>query len=324
MAPTVALTQDPPEPEGGLRTATKGRPLGKHTRRSRGVRFWVAMMALAIVPATIGVAVTSAGAAGSNSLNVKAGEYLYKLSGSPKAGWTQVNFDNPGVEDHMMAVVELKPGVTVKQLKAAALSQDQDSFEKIVAPGADPNGVSGLPDLLGPGQKTTTLAELAAGHYGIMCFVPTPTDGAPHIAHGMVKVFDVAKGKSSLKPPTSGVTDVGISDTAITFPTDNVGRNVTLKLTNEGTVVHSFTLIRVNDGKTLDDVKTYFDALFNGDAPAGDAPGVIVGGVSTLNPGSIAYLEQSLTAGHYGYVSTQGTAPDDDYTKGLKGEFDVK
>jgi len=134
----------------------------------------------------------------------------------------------------------------------------------------------------------------------------------------------VTKSKSSLKPPTSGVTDVSISDSAITFPTDNLGRNLTLKVTNSGSAVHSFSLIKIADGKTLDDVKNYFDAFFNGQAPAGDPPGVLVGGISSLNPGTDAYLQQSLTAGHYGYASTQGNAPDDDYSKGLKGEFDVK
>jgi hypothetical protein len=297
--------------------------LRKHTRRARGVRFWAGLMALLIVPTTIGAAASSAGAAGSNTLTVKAGEYVYKLSGSPKAGWIQVNFDNAGVENHMMAVFELKPGVTAKQLKTAALSQDQSALGKIAAPNADPNGVSGLPDLIGPGQKTTTLTELPAGHYGMLCFVPAP-DGKSHVEHGMIKTFDVTKSKSSLKPPTSGVTDVSISDSAITFPTDNLGRNLTLKVTNSGSAVHSFSLIKIADGKTLDDVKNYFDAFFNGQAPAGDPPGVLVGGISSLNPGTDAYLQQSLTAGHYGYASTQGNAPDDDYSKGLKGEFDVK
>ena len=66
----------------------KGRPLRNAHASRRGVRFWAGLMALLIVPATIGAAVSSAGAAGSNSLTVKAGEYVYKLSGSPKAGWT--------------------------------------------------------------------------------------------------------------------------------------------------------------------------------------------------------------------------------------------
>ena len=72
----------------------------------------------------------SAGAAGSNTLTVKAGEYTYKLSGSPKAGWTQINFQNDGVEYHMMAVLSLKKGVTVAQVKKAAASQDQSAFDR--------------------------------------------------------------------------------------------------------------------------------------------------------------------------------------------------
>jgi hypothetical protein len=292
------------------------------TRRSRVVRLWAGLAAALV--ATSALVVASAGAAGSNSLTVKAGEYVYQLKGSPKSGWTQINFDNAGVENHMMAVVALKAGVTAKQLKAAALSQDQAAFGKIAAPNADPNGVSGIPDVLGPSQKTTVLAELPAGHYGMMCFVPAP-DGSPHVAHGMIKVFDVAKGKSNLKPPTDGVTDVELSDTAITFPTDNVGRSLTLKVTNSGTKVHSFSLAKINDGKTLDDVKAYFDAFFNGNTPpAGDPPGVLVGGIASLNPGQIAYLQQTLAAGNYGYVSTQGDPPNDDYTIGMHGTFTVK
>jgi hypothetical protein len=297
--------------------------LRKKTRRARGVRFWAGFVALVTVPVLVGAVASSAGAAGSNSLNVKAGEYTYRLSGSPKAGWTQINFDNAGVEMHMMDVVPLKPGVTVKQLKAAALSQDDSAFGKIAAPGASENGVSGVPDILGPGQKTASITELPAGHYGMLCFVPAP-DGKPHVAHGMLKVFDVKKGTSTLKPPTSGVTDATITDTAITFPTDNVGRNLSVKVTNTGSAPHGFTLVKVNEGKTLDEVKSFFDSFFNGQAKAEDAPGVIVGGISSIDPGGTAYLEQTLEPGHYGYVSTQGDTPNDDYSKGLKGEFDVK
>ncbi len=281
-------------------------------------------MLVALLACTAAVGVASADASGSNTLTVRAGEYVYRLHGSPKSGWTQVNFVNAGVEMHMMAVVVLKPGVTAKQVKAAALAGDDAAFAKIAAPNADPNGVSGLPDLLGPGQRTTTLSELPAGHYGIMCFVPAASDQQPHLAHGMVNVFDVAKGKSKLKPPTDGVIDVDLSDTSITFPSANLGRSLTLKVTNSGAKPHSFTLVKLADGKTLDEAKAFFDGFFSGSVPAGDPPGVIVGGISTVNAGQIAYMEQTLTAGTYGYVSTQGDAPDDDYTLGMKGTFTVK
>jgi hypothetical protein len=294
------------------------------SRRWSAARLWAAASAAGLVLATVSVATSSAGATGSNTLGVKASEYQFKVSGTPKAGWVEIGFDNTGVEDHMMATVQLKPGVTLKQLKKAASSDGDAAFQKIAAPDATENGPSGMPDILGPKQETATITQLPAGHYGLLCFVPT-ADGTPHFMKGMTDTFDVKKGKSSLKPPTDGVTDVTLSDSAITFPSENVGRSVTLKVTNTGTAEHGFTFVKVDDGKTLDDVKSYFDALFSGQSPSGDAPGAIVGGISGVDPGKTAYLEQRLEPGHYGYVSTQGDDPStDDYAKGLKGEFDVK
>jgi hypothetical protein len=298
---------------------TKGRQLRIHSRRSRVVRLWAGLAALLVVPATtIGVSASAAGAAGSNALTVKAGEYVYQLKGSPKAGWTQITFDNTGVEDHMIAMFKLKKGVTNAQLKKAILANDQAAIGKISAPG----NVSGTPALVGPGQKTTTLSELPAGHYGMACFVPAP-DGSPHAAHGMFKVFDVAAGKSTLKPPTDGVADVTLTDTGITTPSGNAPKNLTAKVTNSGTTPHSFQLIKLNTGRTLDEAKVYFDSLFNTGKAEGEAPGTLVGGVESVAPGGMAYLEWSLPAGTYAYVSTDGNAPDDDYAKGLKGEFTI-
>ena len=126
-----------------------------HTRRSGVARLWAALAALVVVPATLAVSTSGAGAAGSNTLTVKAGEYTYQLKGSPKAGWTQINFDNAGVEDHMMVVFRLKKGTTNAQLKKALRVDRPTAFEKIAAPGGDPN-VSGTAGVFGPGQKTTT------------------------------------------------------------------------------------------------------------------------------------------------------------------------
>lgn len=298
----------------------KGRALITHQRRARATRLWAGLAALLIVPATIGISAPAASASGSNSLNIKAGEYTYNLSGSPKSGWTQINFQNAGVEDHMLVMFKLKKGVTAKQLKAALISQDQAALGKIAGASGDPS-VSGMPALLGPSQKTTTLTELTAGHYGIACFVTAP-DGKPHVAHGMVKVLDVS-GKSNLKPPTDGVAEVTLNDTAITVPTGDAPKNLTAKVTNAGTAPHSFQLVKLNEGKTLDDANTYFSTLFSTGKAEGEAPGVLVGGVSTLAPGGMAYLEWSLPAGNYGYVSTEGDAPNDDFAKGLKGTFTI-
>jgi hypothetical protein len=292
------------------------------TRYSRARRFGVASIVAGLVAAAslFVVGAPTAQAASTNTLTVTAGEYAYRLSGKPQPGWVTIQFKNGGVEYHMMAVVLLKKGVTAAQLKKAAIAQDDASFAKI----AQGDGqVSGVPELLGPNQTTTTITQLKAGHYGLMCFVPAP-DGTPHVAHGMVTTFDVTGSKSSARPPQDGVVDVTLSDTAIKVPTGDAPKSATIKVTNSGTNPHTFTIVKIESGKTLDDVKNYFDAFFNTGKATGTAPGTVVGGVSDVAPGSIAYLEWSLPAGHYGYVSTDGDSPNDDYSKGLKGEFDIK
>jgi hypothetical protein len=294
------------------------------SRRPRVARLWaLALAALAVVPATLAVSTGGAAAAGSNTLTVKAGEYAYQLKGSPKAGLTQIDFDNAGVEDHMMAVFKLKKGTTAAQLKKAISSDDDKAFEAIADTSKGDPTLPGVPALLGPGQKTTTLTQVPAGTYGIACFVPAP-DGSPHAAHGMYKVFSVS-GKSSLKAPTDGVSEVSMTDTSITVPPGDAPKNLTVKVTNKGTTPHSFQLVKLGDGKTLDEAKTYFDTFFSsGKAPAGTAPGVLVGGVQSVAPNGVAYVEWSLPAGSYGYVSTDGDSPNDDYAKGLHGTFNIK
>ena len=66
------------------------------TRYSRARSFGVASIAAGIVAAAsmFVVAAPAAHAASTNTLNVAAGEYAYKLSGKPQPGWVQFNFDN--------------------------------------------------------------------------------------------------------------------------------------------------------------------------------------------------------------------------------------
>ncbi len=233
------------------------------------------MAALAAATLTALVSGSSAGAASSNTLTVTAGEYIYKLSGSPAPGWVQFDFKNSGVENHMMVVFPLKPGTTAKQLKAAIASESDDAFTKIAA--GDP--LSGTPALVGPKQQTTTITEAKAGTYGIVCFVPAP-DGSPHAAHGMYKVMQIKGSKSSFKPPSDGVDDVTLSDTSITVPGTTAPKSATIKVTNEGSSPHSFQLVKLNSGKTVEDANTYFNAFFNTGKGDGVAPAELVGGVS--------------------------------------------
>ncbi len=272
--------------------------------------------------ATVGVSAAvapSAGAAGSNTFTVKAGEYTYKLSGSPKSGWTQINFQNDGLEYHMMVVVPLKKGVTLAQVKKAALSEDDSAFGAIAGKG---EAVS-TPDFLGPGEKTAVIAKLPAGHLAVMCFFQAP-DGSPHVAHGMVKLFDVSSAKSSLTPPTDGLVAVTITDDAVTLPTSGVPAHGWAKITNNASAPRDLAVGHfLTSSATFDEANTYFNQFFQtGTLPAGDPPAAIQGGVQGIPPGGVGYLQLDMKPGRYVYVSD--TDNDQDGTAQIYQEFTVK
>jgi hypothetical protein len=261
----------------------------------------------AVTAALVGVSGAPAGAAGSNTLTVKAGEYTYKLSGNPKAGWTQINFDNAGVEYHVFGLVKLKPGTTTKQFKAAAASEDDAAFEAI----AEGDGSAGpQTGLLSPGQKTSVITKLAAGRYGAICFIPTP-EGEPHFAHGMITTFDVGPGKSNLTPPQDGVVDVTIADDGITLPSSGLPKNGWAKVTNSTTVQRDLILARyLTPDATFETTDAYFDAFFQGQADS-EAPASLLGGVDGIPPGGSAYFALTLKSGRYVLVSTNQELDDD-------------
>jgi hypothetical protein len=297
-----------------------------HRTITRARRRGVALLGLV---ATLGMAVVATApptmAGSGNTLNVTAGEYVYQLKGNPAPGLVTMNFVNSGVEYHMLALSAVKPGTTAAQVKKAVLGNDEAAFNALVDTSiGDQGNLDATPSLLGPKQKTSATVQIPAGTYVMMCFIPAAGDGQPHAAHGMIKTFVVKGKKSTAKPPTTQAT-VTLKDDGIDFPLTNPGRNLSLKITNAGTTPHGFSIVKLEPGKTVDDAKTYFNALFNGENPAGDPPATFVGGIEQIAPGANGYLQQTLGAGHYAYVSTVGDDPaTDDSTRGLVGEFTVK
>ena len=97
----------------------------------RGVRFWAGLHRAPRRPCDGRGLGAGRGAATSNKLTITAGEYTYKVSGSPKPGNVEIEFNNPGVEYHMMGIAQVKPKTTVKQVKTALLSDDESAGDEI-------------------------------------------------------------------------------------------------------------------------------------------------------------------------------------------------
>lgn len=72
---------------------------------------------------------------------------------------------------------------------------------------------------------------------------------------------------------------------------------------------------KLNGSATITDLNDFFNNKFQGGPWPADAPGDVVGGIGDLKPGTAYLTWKNLPAGHYGYLSTSGNSPNDDFSK---------
>ena len=122
---------------------------------------------------------------GFQNLEVKALDYAFQgIPSELDAGTSYLSFANGGAEFHELVVLRKKADTT-------------ESFEELIAQG---DSAFAKVDLVGvtfaaPGQSTGITAELTAGDYMAICFIPVEAEGengSPHFLHGMKTEFTVS------------------------------------------------------------------------------------------------------------------------------------
>lgn len=238
----------------------------------------------------------------------------FAITGSPQAGPVALHFVNQGQYIHEMALMQMKKGVTLAQVKQALASDDPEGAAgKLLV---DPEGEITGPDLLGPGRTETVVTDLKPGRYVVICFLPGP-DGMPHAMMGMIGAMRVHKATAPIRRIRINGT-VRLSDHGITLP-KRWASGGTFAVTNTGTAPHNLSLAKLNKGTSLPAMFSCVGDAFGQNAMVDTCPGTFAGGVSHLEPGQTAYLRVFLDKGRYGYVSTEG----DDFQHGLAGTFTI-
>lgn len=106
----------------------------------------------------------------------------FAFTGDLAAGEQVVRVVNDGPQVHEVELVRLNDGATMDDYMAAMQA----------GPGAEPPGApAGGTGALSVGLENYWHLNLAPGNYLMVCFVPDPADGAPHVMKGMVKAFTV-------------------------------------------------------------------------------------------------------------------------------------
>lgn len=245
-------------------------------------------------------------------VSIQASEWSYTISGAPHAGLVELHVSNLGESTHEIGLVRVKDGVTLDQVKQALARGEATARALQVAPDAEITSAG----IAGPHVNEHVVVPLAAGHYIVSSFLPGP-GGRPQVARGMLGEFTVldAAANAPVPPKTDGT--VELSDTGITLPED-FAEGGTFEVTDTGTKPHDFSVARLS-GEPLPAYFACVGRSFAAGTSVDDCPGVLQGGVTTLQPGESAYVTMVFGKGRYGYVSTQGGGAD--VKAGLNGTF---
>jgi hypothetical protein len=110
-------------------------------------------------------------------------DYGFTTSRPMAGGSHTILVQNSGPQEHELVLLKLEPGKTVKDFGDWATTGGM----KGPPPGLPIGGVGGLQR----GGSAVFTADLAAGDYAFICFVPDAKDGKPHLMHGMTQQFAV-------------------------------------------------------------------------------------------------------------------------------------
>jgi len=112
---------------------------------------------------------------------------------------------NTGTQLHEMGIAKLAPGVTFEMVQAILMSTEATPAADMATPESDTVGMAtpaaaGPPPFtsiggaapMSPGTSMWYTADLEAGDYFAICFVPDAESGAPHFVLGMITPFTVS------------------------------------------------------------------------------------------------------------------------------------
>jgi plastocyanin len=118
-----------------------------------------------------------------SDVTIKLVDYDFQPSKAITAGRHTILVENAGPQPHELVLLKLAPGKK---------TQDFATWAEGGMKGPPPAMPVGGVVVLEQGGKATFSADLTAGDYGLICFVPDAKDGKMHLIHGMMKNIKVS------------------------------------------------------------------------------------------------------------------------------------
>jgi hypothetical protein len=231
----------------------------------------------------------AADAAGHRPLPVvtfTADEHGFRGPETVPAGLTTIRLANRGTRLHHVQLVRLEQGKTVEDLVRAM--SGKEAMPSWATPEGGPNAAE-------PGDTVSAIQTLVPGSYAMLCLIPG-TDGRPHFLDGMSRALQVTGHASRSAEPAADAT-VTLADYAFRPGATLAPGHRTIRVENAGPQVHELVLVRLEPGRSVQDLLDWAGGGFRTAPPAH-----FIGGIVGLAPGGHALFTADLEAGDYAYL----------------------
>lgn len=199
---------------------------------------------------------------------------------------TLTNNDPPLPLPQIATLVKLDEGMTLDEYRAFFDRPDGELAAR------EATTLFGGPGPVLGGETSTVTVDLAAGTYAIASFMAGP-DGAFNLAKGQLVELEVT---SSARPAPLPEADqqVVMRDMFYELPSERLQAGDLVEVTNAGPQDHEFSLVKLADGATVQDVLAFFSS-----PPTGPPPFLPVGGVNGLSPDQVNHIVVPSEPGRY-------------------------
>lgn len=211
-------------------------------------------------------------------------DYAFDHAQTVPAGLVAFRIVNHGRALHMLQITRMDSGGTL-----AALLTSLIKTANAPAWATDLGG----PNAVSPGDSATAYVVLAPGHYAMICWVPDSA-GKYHADRGMLSSLEVTG--TTAGAPIEPAPDIVIRESDYDLEMSGIpGRGTHIvRVENDGPQEHDVEVLRILPGKTLDQVRDWFDNPAKG-TPAAEA----IGGTSGITRWAHSEFSVTLAPGTY-------------------------
>jgi len=228
-----------------------------------------------------GASVIAAPVAKPRVVQVSGEDFKFDAPDIIPAGLTEFRFMNKGPSLHHMAILQLKDGKTLDDLRAV-----------LANPGPPPAWIKemGGPNAPDAGREANATVMLEPGNYALICFVDL--GGPPHFAKGMIRPLRVVPARNAATRPKADVT-MNLVDYNFALSSPIKAGTRTIRVHNAAKQHHEIELIQLNPGATQAEFMKWMDKM------EGPPPAKAIGGIAGIEPGMTEYFTADFTPGNY-------------------------